>query len=164
MTKVLILDFGSQYTQLIARKIRELGVYSEIVPYATPLPAIRKEGPAALVLSGGPQSVYGKGAPHPDKGIFELGVPMLGICYGVQLMAHFLGGEVIPSKEREYGFAALRVLDRTGLLSKVQDKQQVWMSHGDRLECVPPGFRLTGRTANTHAAAIEDRARRFYGV
>jgi GMP synthase (glutamine-hydrolysing) len=164
MQKVLILDFGSQYTQLIARKIRELGVYSEILPFATPLAAIRKEKPAALVLSGGPQSVYGKGAPHPDKRIFELGVPVLGICYGVQLMAHFLGGEVIPSKEREYGFASLRVLDASGLLAKVKDKEQVWMSHGDRVERVPPGFRLTGSTANTHAAVIEDPARKFYGV
>jgi len=164
MTKVLILDFGSQYTQLIARKVRELGVYSEIVPFSTTPAAIRKAAPSALVLSGGPQSVYDKGAPHPDKGIFDLGVPILGICYGVQVMGHFLGGKVIPSKEREYGFAALRVLDKSGLLDQVKDKQQVWMSHGDRLECVPPGFRLTGSTANTRAAVIEDRDRRFYGV
>jgi GMP synthase (glutamine-hydrolysing) len=164
MTKVLILDFGSQYTQLIARKVRELGVYSEIVPFSTTLAAIRKAAPSALVLSGGPQSVYDKGAPHPDKGIFDLGLPILGICYGVQVMGHFLGGKVIPSKEREYGFAALRVLDKSGLLDQVKDKQQVWMSHGDRLECVPPGFRLTGSTSNTRAAVIEDRDRRFYGV
>ncbi|MBN2266029.1 MAG: glutamine-hydrolyzing GMP synthase [Candidatus Aminicenantes bacterium] len=164
MTKVLILDFGSQYTQLIARKTRELGVYSEILPFSTPLAAIRKAKPAALVLSGGPQSVYGKNAPHPDKGIFELGVPILGICYGVQLMAHFLGGEVVASKEREYGFASLRVLDRSGLLARVKDREQVWMSHGDRLERVPAGFRLTGSTANTRAAVIEDSDRKFYGV
>ncbi len=164
MNKVLILDFGSQYTQLIARKIRELGVYSEILPFSTPLRKIREERPSALVLSGGPQSVYEKGAPHPAKGLFDLGVPVLGICYGVQLLAYALGGEVIPAKEREYGFAALRVLDRSGLLAKVKDKEQVWMSHGDRLEKVPPGFTVTGSTANTHAAAIEDRGRRFYGV
>ncbi|MEN6561739.1 MAG: glutamine-hydrolyzing GMP synthase [Acidobacteriota bacterium] len=164
MQKVLILDFGSQYTQLIARKIRELGVYSEILPFSTPLAAIRQARPTALVLSGGPQSVYGKGAPHPDKGIFELGVPVLGICYGVHLMAHLLGGQVIPSQEREFGFASLRVLDRAGLLSSVRDRQQVWMSHGDRLETAPPGFRLTGSTANTRAAVIEDRKRKFYGV
>ena len=164
MQKVLILDFGSQYTQLIARKIRELGVYSEILPYSTPFDAIREAEPSALVLSGGPRSVYGKGAPHPDKGIFELGVPVLGICYGVQVLAHFLGGEVVPSKEREYGFAALRVLDTLGLLAEVKDREQVWMSHGDRLECVPPGFRLTGSTANTRVAVIEDRTRKFFGV
>jgi GMP synthase (glutamine-hydrolysing) len=164
MHKVLILDFGSQYTQLIARKIRELGVYSEIMPFNTPLSTIREAGPSALVLSGGPQSVYEKGAPHPAKGIFDLGVPVLGICYGVQLMAYFLGGEVIPTKMREYGFASLRVCDRSGLLAKVKDKEQVWMSHGDRLEKVPPGFIITGSTANTQAAAIENPRRRFYGV
>jgi GMP synthase (glutamine-hydrolysing) len=164
MHKVLILDFGSQYTQLIARKIRELGVYSEILPFSTPLGKIRKEGPSALVLSGGPQSVYERNAPHPPKGIFDLGVPVLGICYGVQLMGHFLGGEVVPSKEREYGFASLRVLDRSGLLAKVKDNEQVWMSHGDRLEKVPRGFTITGSTTNTGAAAIENRGRRFYGV
>jgi len=164
MQRVLILDFGSQYTQLIARKIRELGVYSEILPFSTPLAAIRQARPSALVLSGGPQSVYGKGAPLPDKGVFELGVPVLGICYGVHLMAHLLGGQVIPSEEREFGFASLRVLDRTGLLSSVRDRQQVWMSHGDRLETAPPGFRLTGSTVNTCAAVIEDRKRKFYGV
>jgi GMP synthase (glutamine-hydrolysing) len=164
MHKVLILDFGSQYTQLIARKIRELGVYSEILPFSTPLQKICEGGPSAIVLSGGPQSVYEKGAPHPPKGIFDLGVPMLGICYGVQVMAYFLGGEVLPSVKREYGFASLRVLDRSGLLAKVMDNEQVWMSHGDRLEKVPPGFVITGSTANTQAAAIEDPGRKFYGV
>ncbi len=164
MQKVLILDFGSQYTQLIARKIRELGVYSEIVPYTTPLDRIRALAPAALVLSGGPQSVYEKGAPRPDPGIFDLQVPMLGICYGVQLMAYHLDGEVVPSKKREYGFAALRVTSRRGLLAGIKDGEQVWMSHGDRLEKVPPGFAVTASTANTKAAVIECPARRAYGV
>lgn len=164
MQKVLILDFGSQYTQLIARKIRELGVYSEILPFSTSLAKVREAAPTALVLSGGPQSVYENGAPHPSPGLFELGVPILGICYGVQLMAHFLGGKVIPSREREYGFASLRVLDRSGLLARVRDREQVWMSHGDRLEKVPPGFVVTGSTANTRAAVIENRGRGFFGV
>ena len=164
MHKVLILDFGSQYTQLIARKVRELGVYSEILPFSTPIEMIRAGKPSALILSGGPQSVYGKGAPHPEKGIFDLGVPVLGICYGVHLMAYMLGGKVIPAKSREYGFASLRVLDRSGLLAQVKDKQQVWMSHGDRLEEVPPGFAVTGSTVNTNAAVIENPGRRFYGV
>ena len=164
MPKVLILDFGSQYTQLIARKIRELGVYSEIQPFSMPLARIRREKPAALVLSGGPQSVYGKGAPHPPQALFELGVPILGICYGAQLMAHLLGGEVLRSKTREYGFASLRILDRKGLLAGIKDREQVWMSHGDRLEKVPPGFVVSGSTANTRAAVIEDRGRKFFGV
>ncbi len=164
MHKVLILDFGSQYTQLIARKIRELGVYSEILPFSTPLEKIRADKPSALVLSGGPQSVYGKGAPHPAKGIFDLGVPVLGICYGVHLMAYMLGGKVIPAKSREYGFASLSVLGRSGLLAQIKDKEQVWMSHGDRLEEVPPGFVITGSTTNTNAAVIENPGRRFYGV
>ena len=164
MQKVLILDFGSQYTQLIARKIRELGVYSEILPFNAPLRKIREEAPSALVLSGGPQSVYEKGAPHPDAGVFRLGVPVLGICYGIQMMAHSLGGEVVLSKKREYGFAALRVIDRTGLLAGVKDREQVWMSHGDRLEKVPPGFSITGSTANTRAAVIENVSGKYFGV
>jgi GMP synthase (glutamine-hydrolysing) len=164
MNKVLVLDFGSQYTQLIARKIRELGVYSEIRPFNTPVYRLKKERPQALVLSGGPQSVYEKDAPLPSQEIFELGIPVLGICYGLQLTAHLLGGDVKPSSKREYGFASLRVLDRRGLLSGVKDREQVWMSHGDRLEKVPAGFCITGRTANTRAAVIENIDRHFYGV
>jgi len=164
MNKVLVLDFGSQYTQLIARKIRELGVYSEIRPFNTPVSRLKKECPQALVLSGGPQSVYEKDAPLPSQEIFEWGIPVLGICYGLQLMAHLLGGDVKPSSKREYGFASLRVLDRRGLLSGVKDREQVWMSHGDRLEKVPAGFCITGRTANTRAAVIENIDRHFYGV
>jgi GMP synthase (glutamine-hydrolysing) len=164
MQKVVVLDFGSQYTQLIARKIRERGVYSEIWPYSTPLAKIKSLRPSAIVLSGGPQSVYEKGAPLPSPAIFDLGVPILGICYGLQLMGYLLGGKVVPSKQREYGFANLRVLKRTGLLSGIKDRGQVWMSHGDKLECVPPGFVVTGNTSNTKVAATENRARRFYGV
>jgi len=164
MNKVLVLDFGSQYTQLIARKIRELGVYSKILPFDVSIARLKKERPQALVLSGGPQSVYEKGAPLPAKAIFDLGIPILGICYGLQLAAHLLGGEVRSSSKREYGFASLSVLDRSGLLAGVKDRQQVWMSHGDRLERVPPGFCITGRTANTRAAVVENRDRRFYGV
>jgi GMP synthase (glutamine-hydrolysing) len=164
MNKVLVLDFGSQYTQLIARKIRELGVYSEIRPFNTPVYRLKKERPQALVLSGGPQSVYEKDAPLPSQEIFELGIPVLGICYGLQLTAHLLGGDVKPSSKREYVFASLIVLDRRGLLSGVKDREQVWMSHGDRLEKVPAGFCITGRTANTRAAVIENIDRHFYGV
>ena len=164
MNKILIVDFGSQYTQLIARKVRELGVYSEIVPFDMPLDELRARAPRALILSGGPQSVYEKGAPLPDPGIFGLGLPVLGICYGQQLTAHLLGGKVTPHARREYGFAALKVGDRSGLLAGVRDLGQVWMSHGDRLDRIPPRFRATGTTANTKAAVIEDAGRRLYGV
>jgi len=164
MNKVLVLDFGSQYTQLIARKVRELGIYSEIIPFDISISRIKRERPSALILSGGPQSVYEKGAPLPSPEIFELGVPVLGICYGLQLAAYLLGGEVKPSSKREYGFASLRILDRRGLFSGVRDAEQVWMSHGDRLEKLPPGFCISGRTSNTRAAAIEDPGRRIYGV
>ncbi len=164
MSKVLILDFGSQYTQLIARKVRELGVYSEIVPFNMPPARIREEKPDALILSGGPQSVYEKGAPLPSPEIFGLGLPVLGICYGLQVMAHLLGGKVVPSGKREYGFASLKVLDRKGLLAGVTDGCQVWMSHGDKPARIPAGYRITANTSNTRLAAVEDDARRFYGV
>jgi len=164
MNKVLVLDFGSQYTQLIARKIRELGIYSEIFPFDTSISKIQRERPSALVLSGGPQSVYEKGAPLASREIFELGIPVLGICYGLQLTAYLLGGEVKPSSKREYGFASLHILDRRGLLSGVKNSEQVWMSHGDRLENIPPGFCITGRTSNTKTAAVENAERRIYGV
>lgn len=164
MDKVLILDFGSQYTQLIARKIRELGVYSEIFPFNIALSKIKKEKPAALVLSGGPQSVYEKGAPVLSLGIFRLGIPVLGVCYGLQLMVYLLGGEVAPSRKREYGFASLRVLNKKGLLAGIKNETQVWMSHGDTGKRLPPGFIASGATANCQAAVIENREKRLYGV
>jgi len=164
MPKVFILDFGSQYTQLIARKVRELGVYSEIVPFSISPSRLKKEKPGALILSGGPQSVYEKGAPLADPKIFDLGLPLLGICYGLQLMGRELGGQVAASAKREYGFARLRVLDRSGILRGLQPGGQVWMSHGDKLEKPPLGFRVTGRTANAQAAVVEFPEKRFYGV
>ena len=164
MDKVLIFDFGSQYTQLIARKIRELGVYSEIVPFSLSLSKIKKERPAAIILSGGPQSVYEKGAPIPSKGIFQLGVPVMGICYGLQVMVYLLGGKVAPTKRREYGFASLKVLDRAGLLSGIRTESQVWMSHGDKGKEIPADFIVSAITANCNSAAIEDRSRKLFGV
>jgi GMP synthase (glutamine-hydrolysing) len=164
MTKVVVLDFGSQYTQLIARKIRELGVFSEIFPFNTAPSRIEKEAPGAVILSGGPQSVYEKEAPLPSPEIFKMGIPVLGICYGLQLMAHLLGGKVVPSKRREYGFASLNVLERKGLLSGVKNKEQVWMSHGDRVEKAPPGFIVTGRTADCATVVVEERHRKLFGV
>lgn len=164
MNKILVVDFGSQYTQLIARKVRELGVFSEIWPPTASIEKIRQARPQGLILSGGPHSVYGEGAPAASPEIFRLGVPVLGICYGLQLMAHLLDGEVVPSARREYGFASLRVLGRGGILAGLQDGEQVWMSHGDTVEKLPPGFHITGRTRNTRAAVIEDPKRDFYGV
>jgi GMP synthase (glutamine-hydrolysing) len=164
MNKVLVLDFGSQYTQLIARKVRELGVYSEIFPFSTPLALVKKEAPAAMILSGGPQSVYEPNAPLPSKEIFELGIPILGVCYGVQLIAYLLGGKVTPSSEREYGFASLKILDRKGLLFGIQDRGQVWMSHGDKVEEIPPGFLITARTVSTPVAVMELREKKIVGV
>jgi len=164
MNKTLILDFGSQYTQLIARKVRELGVYSEIHPFNISLKKIKALNPGAIIFSGGPQSVYEPDSPHPDPGILKLGIPILGICYGLQLIAHHLGGRVQKAAAREYGFASLHILDRSGLLQGLREKTQVWMSHGDRLEAIPEGFTTTGRTINSRAAVIENHNRKIYGV
>jgi GMP synthase (glutamine-hydrolysing) len=166
---VLILDFGSQYTQLIARRVRELGVYSEIHPFDLPLDQIRAMAPAAIVLSGGPSSCYEAGAPTVDKALFELGRPILGICYGVQLTVKLLGGEVIASSAREYGRAHVRINDagsRSALFSGFPPGEQlaVWMSHGDRVERLPTGFVLVGETDNAPAAAIADEKRKIWGV
>jgi GMP synthase (glutamine-hydrolysing) len=164
MPKVVVLDFGSQYTQLIARKVRELGVFSEIFPFSIRLSRVKKENPDALILSGGPQSVYGKDAPRFSRDVFEMGIPVLGVCYGLQLMSHLLEGKVVPSEKREYGFASLKVKDRKGLLSGVKDGSQVWMSHGDRVEKVPPGFVVTGSTAHCAVAVMEEREKKLFGV
>jgi GMP synthase (glutamine-hydrolysing) len=164
MNKVIVLDFGSQYTQLIARKIRELGVFSEIFPFSIRLSRLKKEKPDAIVLSGGPQSVYGKNAPLISREIFEMGIPVLGICYGLQLMAYLLKGKVVPSQKREYGFASLDVLERKGLLSGINNGGQVWMSHGDRVEKAPPGFIVSGKTAHCGVAVMEERQKKFFGV
>jgi GMP synthase (glutamine-hydrolysing) len=165
---VLILDFGSQYTQLIARRVRELKVYSEIHPPLS-LAEIRALAPKAIVLSGGPSSCYEPGAPTVDAGVFELGVPILGICYGVQLTARLLGGDVKPADKREYGRAHVRVNDagaRTPLFHgfRAGEELAVWASHGDRVERLPAGFKLIGESDNAPAAAIVDEERRIYGV
>jgi GMP synthase (glutamine-hydrolysing) len=165
---VLILDFGSQYTQLIARRVRELKVYCEIHPPLA-LDDIRAKKPRAIILSGGPSSVYEPGAPTVDPGVFALGVPVLGICYGVQLTARLLGGEVLGSDKREYGRAHVRVTDggaRSPLFHgfHAHEELAVWMSHADRVEKLPAGFELIGETPNAPAAAIADEKRRVYGV
>jgi len=163
---VLILDFGSQYTQLIARRIREAGVYCEIHPYTLSLDAIRRMHPRAIVLSGGPSSVYGDGAPRVDRDLFALGVPILGICYGLQLLAHLLGGKVERADGREYGSANIRVERKAGVLDRfeVGDTTEVWMSHGDRITALPEGFEAIATTPSTPFAAVADEKRRIYGL
>ena len=163
---VVVLDYGSQYTQLIARRIRECRVYCEIHPCTLPLERLRALEPRAIVLSGGPQSVYGEASPRSDPALFDLGLPVLGICYGEQLMAHQLGGKVEPSPDREYGPAKLEVLEPVGVLTAFHagEELSVWMSHGDRLTGLPPGFRAIGQSGNAPLAAIADPARRLYGI
>ena len=163
---VLILDYGSQYTQLIARRIRESSVYCEIHPGTIPVEKIRAIAPNAIILSGGPQSVYGADSPKSDPALFDLGLPVLGICYGEQLMAHQLGGKVEPSDQREYGPAEIEVGESVGILAgfKTGEKINVWMSHGDRLTSLPPGFRPIGKSGNAPLAAIADPARKLYGI
>jgi GMP synthase (glutamine-hydrolysing) len=161
---IAVLDFGSQLTQVIARRIRECQVYSKIFHYSTPASQLCAEGVIGIILSGGPQSVYAPTAPHPDPAIFELGVPVLGICYGVQLMGHFLGGHVVHSREREYGHGHLTVRKPGRLFAKLPRKLRVWNSHGDKLTRLPPGFHAIGTSENSPFAAIEDTKRNFYGI
>jgi GMP synthase (glutamine-hydrolysing) len=161
---VLVLDFGAQYSQLIARRIRECHVYCELLPYHTPLSEILARRPRGIVLSGGPDSVYQEGAPGIDAALFEQGVPILGICYGMQLMARQLGGEVVPGAQREFGKSELRVFSPGGLFVGLNDHLVCWMSHGDRVDAPPPGFQVTARTENAPVAAMADPRRRLFGV
>jgi len=163
---VVVLDYGSQYTQLIARRIRESHVYCEIHPCTLSLEALQRVEPRAIVLSGGPQSVYGADAPKSDPRILGLGLPVLGICYGEQLMAHQLGGKVEPSAHREYGPARLRVTEPMGIFAPFAAGEElaVWMSHGDRLTAPPSGFRVIGESGNAPLAAIADPERRLFGI
>ena len=166
---VLVVDFGAQYAQLIARRVRECQVYSEIVPASMPVAQMLARRPKAIILSGGPASVYAPGAPPAPDGMFQAGVPILGICYGFQLMVSGLGGMVQRTGGGEYGATALEVLPGAGgaagaLLGGLPAEQQVWMSHGDTCAAPPPGFTVTARTAGTPVAAAEDPARGLYGV
>ncbi len=161
---VLILDFGAQYTQLIARRVRECRVYCEIVPFDTPLADLLARRPKGFILSGGPASVYEQDAPRCDPAIYEAGVPVLGICYGTQLMAYQLGGKVSPGTYREYGRTHLQVLDSDGLFRGLGGDLDAWMSHGDLVESPPSGFLASARTSNSPVAAMENRSRRLYGV
>jgi len=161
---ILIIDFGSQYNQLIARRVRENHVYCQIEPPDITLTAIKALEPEGIILSGGPASIYSKGAPRVDRGIFKLGIPILGICYGLQYMVDSLGGKVIGSQKREYGFAELNVKKSKGIFSGVEKKTQCWMSHGDSIGTLPAGFSITASTSNTPVAAAEDVQRNFYGL
>jgi GMP synthase (glutamine-hydrolysing) len=163
--QIVILDFGSQYTQVIARRIRECNVYSVIVRYDTPAAELAAMKPKGLILSGGPSSVYADQAPLPDRGIFKLGLPILGICYGLQLLAQFLGGKVEPGQKREYGKGTLRVKDSfCPLFANLPEKLQVWNSHGDKLTRLPRGFISAAVTENSDFAAIENSGTRMYGL
>ena len=163
---VLILDFGSQYTQLIARRVREQRVYCEIHPCTVSFDSIRAMSPRAIILSGGPASVYGEGAPTVDKRVFELGVPTLGICYGMQLMAHLLGGKVERADAREYGAARMSIEKPEGILHRFAKHESidVWMSHGDRIVALPPGFSTIGVTGSTPFCAVGNAEKKIYGV
>ena len=162
---ILVLDFGSQYTQLIARRLRELSVYSEVVPFSTPLDKIRSRKPTGIILSGGPQSVQEAGAPRCDNGVFGLGVPVLGICYGMQLMADALGGLVAPSSLREFGHANVTVAAGTPrLFTGVSPTLRVWASHGDCVAKAPPGFTVTATSASVPIAAMEAPDRGLYAL
>jgi GMP synthase (glutamine-hydrolysing) len=161
---VLVLDFGSQYTQLIARRIRENAVYSVVHPCDWPIEKIRELDPKAIVLSGGPQSVYAEAAPYCSREVFELGVPILGICYGMQLTAYFLEGKVEAATEREYGRAEIEVTADSPLFANTPKRQQVWASHGDSILAGPPGFRTIASTASAPVAAFENLERRCYGI
>ncbi len=161
---IAVLDFGSQYTQVIARRIRECQVFSKIYHFSTPAARLREEGVIGIILSGGPSSVFARNAPLPDRAIFELGVPVLGICYGIQLFGHLLGGRTARSDHREYGHGTLRIRRAGPLFAGLPRRLRVWNSHGDRVIKPPPGFRAIGVTENSPYAAIEDARRRFYGI
>jgi GMP synthase (glutamine-hydrolysing) len=170
--RILILDFGAQYTQLIARRVRELGVYCEIHPWDVSDAEVRKFQPRGVILSGGPESVTDESPPRAPQAVYELGVPVLGICYGMQTMAQQLGGRVTPSSEREFGYAEVTVTGASRLLDDIEDRRNAagnalldaWMSHGDRVDTLPPGFVASATTATIPYAAMSDERRRFYGV
>ena len=164
MDKIIILDFGSQYTQVIARRIRECSVYSEIVPYNLSARKIAALSPSGLILSGGPASIYARGAPLPDFRIFELGIPALGICYGLQLMADYFRGAVARGMLREYGQGRLFLRSHSTLFARLPKELLIWNSHGDKITRMPKGFRVIGKTDNSEFAALEHPAKRLFGL
>ncbi|OHD69158.1 MAG: glutamine-hydrolyzing GMP synthase [Spirochaetes bacterium RBG_16_49_21] len=162
--RIIILDFGSQYTQLIARRIRELHVYAEIVPYFYSMDEIIREQPAAVILSGGPSSTYEKNAPAASPEIFRLGIPVLGICYGLYQIVEAFGGTIVSAKSKEYGRAIIEIRQDSPLFRGLSDKEQVWMSHGDKVVSPPPEFIVIASSENAEIAAIESRDKKIYGV
>ncbi|MFA5265574.1 MAG: glutamine-hydrolyzing GMP synthase, partial [Opitutaceae bacterium] len=152
---IAVIDFGSQYTQVIARRVRECQVFSKIYHYTATAEQMKREGVVGIILSGGPNSVFAKNAPRPDPAIFEMGVPILGICYGIQLMGFMLEGKVSKSTHREYGHGVLKIQKPGRLFAGLPRSLRVWNSHGDRLIALPPGFKAIGTTENSEYAAIE---------
>jgi GMP synthase (glutamine-hydrolysing) len=161
---VVVLDFGSQFAQLIARRVRELHVYSELLPHDTPMAELERRGATAIILSGGPNSVYDVDAPKPDPAIWSGRIPVLGICYGAQLMALELGGDVLPTSKREYGPATVTLNENDGLFAGLDRDQPVWMSHGDSITRLPDGFRSTAQSDSTPFAGLVDERRNLYGI
>ena len=165
--RILILDFGSQYSQLIARRVREAGVYSEMFAFDMSEEDIRAFNPNGIILSGGPESVHEEGSPRAPQVVFELGVPVLGICYGLQTMSEQLGGKVEPCTVHEFGYAEVDIVVRDQLIGNLQTRENqlhVWMSHGDKVSAIPEGFQVTASTPSCPFAAVSDETRRFYGV
>jgi GMP synthase (glutamine-hydrolysing) len=164
MDKIVVLDFGSQYSHLICRRIREGNVYCELLPYNTPADVIKEIDPKGIILSGGPSSVYSKDSPRPDKKIFQMGFPILGICYGHQIIVNNFGGRVKRATDREYGHADLIIDDKTDLFNQMNGKIKCWMSHGDAVEELPHGFKVLAHTSSSFSAAIGNQKRKFYGL
>ncbi len=161
---IVIIDFGSQFNQLIARRVRECRVYCQIEPPSVTADQIRSWAPEGIIFSGGPSSIYEKGSPRVDAGIFKLGIPILGICYGMHFMVDALGGKVKQADKREYGFATLSARQQKGLFSGIDPETATWMSHGDSIEALPKGFAITASTANTAVAAVANTRKKFFGV
>jgi GMP synthase (glutamine-hydrolysing) len=164
MDSIVVLDFGSQYSHLICRRIREESVFCELLPYNSPIKDIKKLNPKGIILSGGPSSVYSKGSPRPDKAIFKSGVPILGICYGHQLLVNEFNGRIKRASRREYGYADLSIDDSSDLFKGVGSKLKCWMSHADAAEVLPEGFEVLAHTESSSSAAIANRQEGFYGI
>ena len=161
---IIVLDFGSQYTQLIARRLREQGVYTEILPFNAKISQIKEKNPKGLILSGGPASVYAKDAYFPNDEIFSLNLPILGICYGMQLIAHHFGASVTPTNKKEYGKSSLKFVSENALLKDTKDGQIVWMSHSDKVENLPDGFKTIAVSENSPFCAFCDEKRKIYAL